>query len=108
MEREWSEGEIKGPYPSPSPWGWKRRYQDLGPILQAVLIVGAGVLLVGGVALGMYLSMGRSPVPIARTVPQPAPVDAPAPSPPSTVVEPATKPATSDPQPSLTNSSASG
>lgn len=108
MEREWAEGEIKGPYPSPSPWGWKRRYQDLGPILQAVLIVGAGVLLVGGVALGMYLSMGRSPRPIARSVPQTPPVDAPTPSPPSTVVEPATTPATSDPQPSSTNSSASG
>src|SRR5262249_44286394 len=44
LERRWSDGEVTGPYPSSSPWGWKRRYQDLGPILQAVLIVGAGVL----------------------------------------------------------------
>ena len=71
MERQWSDGEIRGPYPSPSPWGWKRRYQNLGPIVQAVLIVGAGVLLVGGVALGMYLSMGRPPAPVvAHTVPR--------------------------------------
>jgi hypothetical protein len=108
MERQWAEGEIRGPYPSPSPWGWKRRYHDLGPIVQAVLIVGGGVLLVGGVALGMFLSMGRSPVPIARSVPQPPPVDPSAPSAPTTAVEPATPPVKSEIQPSSTNSSASG
>jgi hypothetical protein len=88
LERRWSDGEVRGPYPSSSPWGWKRRYQDLGPILQAVLIVGAGVLLVGGVALGIYLSMGRSPVPVAvRPMTQLAPPEEPI-SPAPTPVDP--------------------